>query len=287
MDNEVKIVAELEETEIRIISDGTFLKGDKGEKGDTGEVGPQGLQGEQGNNGKSVYQEWLDLGNDGTEQDFINSLKGPKGETGPQGLKGENGIGTLSEIQTIVDDLFLERKATTEDALAGTNDSKYITSYALSSVLGNLIRQIPSAVENLLLEKDKQKYHVGKLVLETSNTNPATYLGFGTWVLWGSGRVPVGVDLEDIDFNEVEKIGGEKEHILTIDETPNHRHEKLYSSNGKERKAGYGSTGTHTGTLNENTATDFESLNTGYTGGDQAHNNLPPFITCYIWKRIA
>lgn len=182
--------------------------------------------------------------------------------------------------------LNINAKATTEEALAGINDSKYITSYSLSSVLGNLVGQIPSAVENLLLEKDKQKYHVGKLVLETSNTNPATYLGFGTWVLWGSGRVPVGVDITDEDFNEVEKIGGEKEHILTIDETPNHRHEKLYSSNGKERKAGYGSTGTHTGTLNENTATDFESLNTGYTGGDQAHNNLPPFITCYIWKRI-
>jgi len=279
MDNEVKIVAELEETEIRIISDGTFLKGDKGEKGDTGEVGPQGLQGEQGNNGKSVYQEWLDLGNDGTEQDFINSLKGPKGETGPQGLKGENGIGTLSEIQTIVDDLFLERKATTEDALAGTNDSKYITSYALSSVLGNLIRQIPSAVENLLLEKDKQKYHIGKLVLETTNTNPATYLNFGTWVLWGSGRVPVGVDLNDEDFNEVEKTGGSKEY-------QKHTHKVQGEGNGKDVLIGDDKWGWNFGVVPA-TANNGGTHIIAAESGTGDSGNLQPYITCYIWKRVS
>lgn len=196
--------------------------------------------------------------------------------------------GNMDKIDDeIVNKLNKEEKASSEEAIAGKDNSKYITSFSLSSVLGNLVNQIQSTVENLLLERDNQKYHVGKLILETSNTNPATYLGFGTWVLWGAGRVPVGVDPEDVDFNEVEKTGGEKMHTLTIDETPNHRHEKLYSSNGEERKAGYGSTGTHTGTLNENTATDFESLNTGYTGGDKPHNNLQPYITCYIWKRVA
>lgn len=34
-------------------------------------------KGEKGNDGKSAYQTWLDLGNSGTEQDFINSLKAP------------------------------------------------------------------------------------------------------------------------------------------------------------------------------------------------------------------
>lgn len=129
-------------------------------------------------------------------------------------------------------------------------------------------------------------YKIGDIFLSTNPENPGTRFK-GTWEQIAKGRTLVGVDPEDEDFNEVEKTGGEKMHILTIDETPKHRHEKLYSSNGKERKAGYGSTGTHTGTLNENTATDFESLNTGYTGGDQAHNNLPPYITCYIWERIA
>ena len=47
----------------------TGLQGEKGNKGDTGERGADGVD------GKSAYQIWLDLGNSGSEQDFINSLK--------------------------------------------------------------------------------------------------------------------------------------------------------------------------------------------------------------------
>lgn len=66
-------------------------KGERGEVGPKGEKGDTGLQGEKGNpgeigpagkdgvDGKSAYQVWLDLGNSGSEQDFINSLK-PKVE---------------------------------------------------------------------------------------------------------------------------------------------------------------------------------------------------------------
>ena len=79
------------------------LKGDKGEqglqgqKGDTGEQGLQGIQGENGKdglngqNGESAYEIWLDLGNIGTESDFLQSLKGEKGDTGEQGLQGIQG----------------------------------------------------------------------------------------------------------------------------------------------------------------------------------------------------
>ena len=61
-------------------------KGDKGDKGDTGERGADGkdgrdgIDGKNGQDGKSAYQIWLDLGNSGSEQDFINSLKAT-GET--------------------------------------------------------------------------------------------------------------------------------------------------------------------------------------------------------------
>lgn len=304
MDNEVKIIVELENKEVSIVPSGTFIKGDKGDKGNTGEVGPQGLKGDQGETGKSAYQEWQDLGNNGTEQDFINSLKGEKGDTGEkgdkgdvgeigpvgpqgekgdiglQGPKGENGIGTLEEIQTIIDNLFLEKKATSEEALAGTDNSKYITSYSLSSVVGNLVSGIQSAVENLMLERDKQKYHVGKLVLETSNTNPATYLGFGTWELWGAGRVPVGVDLNDEDFNEVEKTGGEKMHTLTVEEMPSHPHTFKY---GKRLVTASG--GDYA--VPDYAEMSGKDITTTSEGGNNAHNNTQPYITCYIWKRVA
>lgn len=66
-------------------------------KGDVGSTGPQGEPGKDGTdgtNGKSAYQQWLDSGNVGTEQDFLDSLIGPQGEQGiqgPQGIKGDTG----------------------------------------------------------------------------------------------------------------------------------------------------------------------------------------------------
>ena len=66
-------------------------KGDKGDKGDTGERGADGkdgtngIDGKNGQDGKSAYQIWLDLGNSGTEQDFINSLKSQSERHAPTG----------------------------------------------------------------------------------------------------------------------------------------------------------------------------------------------------------
>ena len=40
---------------------------------------------------KSIYDMWLDLGNEGTVEEFIESLRGLQGETGAQGPKGDTG----------------------------------------------------------------------------------------------------------------------------------------------------------------------------------------------------
>ena len=108
----------------------------------------------------------------------------------------------------------------------------------------------------------------------------------GTWVAWGSGRVPVGVDTSQTEFETVEKIGGEKEVTLTKEQIPSHNHEipELQDDNGG-----------HTYTRNttratRNTATEtFKAWwgNTGDTGGGQPHNNLQPYITCYMFKRVS
>ena len=74
-----------------------FINSLKGEKGDTGPTGPtgptgaNGIDGKDGKDGKSAYKSWLDAGNTGTEEDFINSLKGEKGDTGPTGANGKDG----------------------------------------------------------------------------------------------------------------------------------------------------------------------------------------------------
>jgi hypothetical protein len=79
------------------VLDFTIPRGDTGAKGDTGDTGADGadgLPGADGSDGTSAYQIWLDEGNVGTEQDFLDSLvgeQGPTGATGPQGIQGVKG----------------------------------------------------------------------------------------------------------------------------------------------------------------------------------------------------
>ena len=58
-------------------------------------------------------------------------------------------------------------------------------------------------------------YPVGSIYLSVKNENPSSKFG-GTWVAWGSGRVPVGVNSSDGNFNSVEKTGGSSTHTHTI-----------------------------------------------------------------------
>ena len=78
-------------------------------------------------------------------------------------------------------------------------------------------------VSDMLSSKVLQLYPVGSIYMSISNNNPGNFLG-GTWVTWGSGRVPVSVNTNDGNFNTVEKMGGESSHSLTATEIPSHAH---------------------------------------------------------------
>ncbi len=143
-----------------------------------------------------------------------------------------------------------------------TNDSGFIT----AADIGNAL------------------YPVGSIYMSVNNTNPSTFFG-GTWEAWGTGRVPVGVDTNDTDFATVEKTGGEKTHTLTESEMPKHSHglPTFYSNPAKENITLADSA------FNADKASDSNVSNGGQVisaGGGQAHNNLQPYITCYMWKRI-
>ena len=120
-------------------------------------------------------------------------------------------------------------------------------------------------------------HRVGDIIFSTSDENPSTIYG-GTWVAWGKGQVPVGVDTSVSDFNTVEKMGGEKEHTLTVDEMPSHKHDfgqQFATTSSLSGEYGYYMiAGTQTDVIKN-------------TGGNQPHNNLQPYITCYMWKRTA
>lgn len=122
-------------------------------------------------------------------------------------------------------------------------------------------------------------YPVGSIKMTVKNTNPSTYLG-GTWSLWGAGKVPVCVNTSETEFNTVEKTGGEKTHQLTINEMPNHGHDTINHVGAGSGPLGAGyNWGFNIG--------DYGPVGTTWVGGGQAHNNLQPYITCYMWKRTA
>jgi microcystin-dependent protein len=119
-------------------------------------------------------------------------------------------------------------------------------------------------------------YPIGTIYTnKTVSTNPATLLGFGTWVEI-QGRVIVGVGTSDRYF-AVSETGGESTHVLITAELASHRH-GASSDGGTDN-----SSGSYFRRESGNVAT----INTQYAGSNNAHNNLQPYQTAYIWERIA
>lgn len=121
-------------------------------------------------------------------------------------------------------------------------------------------------------------YPIGTIYTSVVSTNPASLFGIGTWEAFGSGRVLVGVDTDQPEFNTVEETGGAKTHTLTEAEIPAHTHGYL-EPNAPSTVALLGVTVQAVANRTE-TATDS-------TGGGGAHNNLQPYITVYYFKRIS
>lgn len=120
-------------------------------------------------------------------------------------------------------------------------------------------------------------YPIGCIYMSIQNISPNTLFG-GTWVEWGKGRVPVGVNADDNNFKTVEKIGGESTHTLTVAEMPSHNH--VINRTGGIHSGGYAS-------LYGDTNNGDKGFVTENNGKSIAHNNLQPYITCYMWKRTA
>jgi hypothetical protein len=117
-------------------------------------------------------------------------------------------------------------------------------------------------------------YPVGAIYLSVTDANPAALFG-GTWERIG-GRFLLGAD----KTYTAGSTGGEAAHTLTVDEMPKHNHDvdNLNASGNAtpfmtvqaQDKRGFGG-----------------NVQTMYAGGSKAHNNMPPYLAVYMWKRTA
>ena len=119
-------------------------------------------------------------------------------------------------------------------------------------------------------------YPVGSVYISFNSTNPSTYFG-GSWERI-RGRFLLSADDSTYTVNST---GGESTHKLTINEMPSHGHEAVSTSGSDRGLALYPFSMI---TQNYRTA-DANVIRP--TGGNQAHNNMPPYIVVYMWKRTA
>lgn len=148
----------------------------------------------------------------------------------------------------------------------------------------------------------KEMYPVGHVVISFNSTNPAKY---GTvWERTGEGRMLLGVS----DEYEVEDTGGEATHTLNMDEMPNHDH---LGSTESERYRNLSDGAINWGVCYATaspTIANNQGIGRGYApdpyiaasndgvhhthpiaaqGGSQPHNNMPPYIAVYMWRRVS
>lgn len=176
------------------------------------------------------------------------------------------------------------------------------TSQELNWQLNNLAEQIKELKQ---LSVDGFQTPVNELkLIAGDNRNPAVIYGYGVWSPYAQGRTLVGAgtatdgNLTTRTFS-AGSVGGTFEEFISESQMPSHNHEyrdryyvensgRLASATDKEFR------GNVNGGLGPKADGDFDNNTFLYldeqtesSGGDQAVNNLPPYVTLYIWRRTS
>ena len=212
-------------------------------------------------------------------------------------------------------------KANITETLNGNNNEKYITTYLLQKKLSdytpgggggesestNKFDRIPVGAQlpfagttipsgYLLCDGRAVSRTTYKDLFEVIGTTYGAGDGSTTFNLPDKrGRVSVGFDSADGDFNIIGKNGGEKTHTLVHSEMPNFKFATAHI--GYSDSIWSATNGTHTqgsgrGWANQQDEASRANVNGGayheFSFGDsQAHNNLQPYKVVAYWKRTA
>lgn len=172
--------------------------------------------------------------------------------------------------------------------------------------------------ESIMADVGDTYFPIDSIYITVVNTNPSTFLGFGTWSVFGTGRTLVGLNAADPEFDTVLETGGAKTVQLTTAQIPSHTHlqdphthlqnshnhtqlphNHTLSSIGAAESVGQtdldatvmhnsGSDATNNTTATNQATTAVNQATTATnqsTGGDGFHNNLQPYIVVFMWRR--
>jgi len=200
-------------------------------------------------------------------------------------VKGTEIDDEFNAIQTAIN----SKADTNSPALAGTptaptaavdTDSTQIATTAF------VIDQI-SANNDAFLTTIEAAYPVGSIYMNASNnTNPSTLLGFGTWVALAAGKMLVGIDSGDTDFDTAGETGGAKDVTLTEGQLPAHSHYSAFGEYSTPGNYDYGENGVIGNFTTTGGARGYRVSSETIGSGD-AIDIMNPYIVVYMWKRTA
>ena len=157
------------------------------------------------------------------------------------------------------------------DTVLSKTSNNPIANKPVAVKFGEILGAIEQAKKDILLSA----YPVGSVYISTVSTSPSALFG-GTWE-----RIKDTFLLAAGTTYTAGTTGGEATHTLTIDEMPRHRID-LNAVNAGLDEAG---SGYHPAWVVDKKYTA-QALSANI-GGDQPHNNMPPYLAVYVWKRTA
>lgn len=176
---------------------------------------------------------------------------------------------TASELKAKFDKAGTDLKDYLNNSLTEELDDKIAE---IETLHNNLALLVVSIQETMLHYSDI--FPVGSIYISVNSTDPGTMFG-GTWE-----RIMDTFLLASGSDYEAGSTGGEASVTLTTSQLPPHNHTVKASTNSPIKDGSgsnkwpfvYSASGTLAATNN--------------TGGGEAHNNMPPYLAVYVWKRI-
>lgn len=195
----------------------------------------------------------------------------------------------------------------TQDSRGQKIDTTYIKNISVSDNTLTIYKGDGSAT-NLDIISFNQIYPVGAIYMSTISTNPATLFKVGNWEALPAGRVLLaqGTSTWGVNYS-AGSTGGEDKHTLTINESAPHNHTGSATTSGSTHthaltmQASHGKSGNGgvprfsdgdiwSGYKTQNLSAAGEhshAITINNSGGGQAHNNMQPYLSVYMWKRIS